>query len=164
MNGQNADGNRSSNEHNQSTTLLSSSSSIGHDKTNSFRETPDDEPMVGTLTNKHLSIECDPQFKPIETQQCTTGIECTTIINENSANNSHEDVVIETANSPLENKNRNAEQLVNGENGNVDESVDVSIETDGGNGDIDTEIDEANLDNSGEVVESEEIEENEVFY
>lgn len=151
VNGQN-----DSNENDQSTSLLSSSN--GFDKTDSLSEIANDETNTGTYSNENLPIGCDLQSKPIATQQCTTGIECATIINENINGNSHEDVAVETVNSSNKHKNHDAEH-VNGEHINVDENVDVSIETDV---DDDMDAEAANLDNKGDG-DSEEIEETEVF-
>lgn len=44
-----------------------------------------------THSAEQMSMDCDPKLKPIATQSCTTGIECTTIINDNIGSGRHED-------------------------------------------------------------------------
>lgn len=48
------------------------------------------------LSNERISMDCDPAFKPITIQPCTTGIECATVINEDididkTKNNNNDD-------------------------------------------------------------------------
>lgn len=43
------------------------------------------------ILNEQISMDCDSKFKPIATQSCTTGIECTTIINGNIGSYGYEE-------------------------------------------------------------------------
>lgn len=71
---------------------------------------PIDE-SIQILSNEQISMGCDPKLKPIATQSCTTGIECTTIINDNidSGSSSHEEPDTITN----ENENDNGNENVN---------------------------------------------------
>lgn len=61
------------------------------------------------LSNEQISMDCDPKLKPIATQSCTTGIECTTIINDNIGSSSHEETDRIT-NASVENENENVHE------------------------------------------------------
>lgn len=71
------------------------------------------------LWDEQISMECDPKLKPIATQSCTTGIECTTIINDNIGSNDHEEVDRIT-NASTENESEN-------ENGNDNTATDNDV-------------------------------------
>ncbi|XP_031629319.1 protein madd-4 isoform X3 [Contarinia nasturtii] len=78
------------------------------------------------LTNEQISMDCDPKLKPIATQSCTTGIECTTIINnDNIDSSSHEEADrITNASNENENENENDNTEIDGDNDRVDHEDD----------------------------------------
>ena len=134
------------------------------------------------LSNEQISMDCDPKLKPIATQSCTTGIECTTIINGNIGSNDHEEVDrITNASTENENENENDNtetdsdgKNMNTETDNVENSEDVSVDqiayetsVEGTNENFEenTGSNTENAspeDNSG--AESEELNESEVFH
>lgn len=95
-----------------------------------------DEPaQQQILFNEQISMDCDPKLKPIATQSCTTGIECTTIINDNMGNNSHE----EDAERIIDASNEN-------DNDNENENDNTGIDTDNENAHSESENVEATED------------------
>lgn len=91
------------------------------------------------LSNEQISMDCDPKLKPIATQSCTTGIECTTIINDNIGSSGHEeaDRITNASNEneqeiEIENENENENESGN-ENENRNENDNTEIDNDGEN-------------------------------
>lgn len=89
------------------------------------------------LSNEQISMDCDPKLKPIATQSCTTGIECTTIINDNIGSSGHEeaDRITNASNEneqeiEIENENENESE---NENENRNENDNTEIDNDGEN-------------------------------
>lgn len=136
------------------------------------------------LSNEQISMDCDPKLKPIATQSCTTGIECTTIINDNIGSNDHEEVdKIPNASTENESENENENdntatdsdgKNMNSETDNVENSEDFSVDqiayetsVEGTNENFEENTGGNTENASPEVkygVESEESNESEVFY
>lgn len=102
-----------------------------NDEKNDHIESLSDAPSNGLIqqsmqifSNEQISMDCDPKLKPIATQSCTTGIECTTIINnDNIGSSSHEDAdrITDASSNENENENENEDMNVNGnENDNTE--------------------------------------------
>lgn len=127
---------------------------------------------IQILTNEQISMDCDPKLKPIATQSCTTGIECTTIINDNIDGSSHEEADTNTSNEndnagiDNDNENTNSESdIVDGvDEVNVDQNVyEASVESTNENGEEDIDGNNASAEtNAG--VESDDSDETEVFF
>lgn len=101
------------------------------------------------LSNEQTSMDCDPKLKPIATQSCTTGIECTTIINDNIDNSSHEETDRISSENENEHENGNEDENENengneNENENENENDNVQIDNDNGNGNGNGENDNTN--------------------
>lgn len=153
---------------------------------------PIDE-SIQILSNEQISMGCDPKLKPIATQSCTTGIECTTIINDNidSGSSSHEEPDTITNENENDNGNENVNSNPNeNENDNTDldnDDENTSQESDNVEGPEDMgpgqnvfeasveatdehaeEDAEGNTENvsaeNGAAAESEEVDETEVFF
>lgn len=132
---------------------------------------PIDE-SIQILSNEQISMDCDPKLKPIATQSCTTGIECTTIINDNidSDSSSHEEP--DTITNGNENENDNGNENVNSksdpnENDNTDldnDDENTSQESDNDEGPEDMgpgqNVFEASVESTDEHAEEEDAEGN----
>lgn len=93
------------------------------------------------LSNEQISIDCDPKLKPIAAHSCTTGIECTTIINDNIDSSSHEE----------------ADRITNVSNENEDENRDENMNENGKNND-NTQINGDDDDNESTNSKSDNVE------
>ncbi|XP_055302393.1 protein madd-4 isoform X2 [Sitodiplosis mosellana] len=93
-------------------------------------------------------IDCDPKLKPIATQSCTTGIECTTIINDNIGSSSHEEVDrITDASTENESENDNEHDDEDGKE-NENENDSTATDNDGENTNSETD----NVESSEDVI------------
>lgn len=144
---------------------------------NSFSDNVDES----MLSNEPISMDCDPKLKPIETQTCTTGIECTTTTSSTTpidfitTNNSHEDND-KITNTSNENGMENETENINSKNDNERSEPDpnafeMSVEENNNEESIEVDDTETNGDggggsaeNSAAAIESDEIDENEVLF
>lgn len=117
------------------------------------------------LVNEQISMDCDPKLKPIATQSCTTGIECTTIINDNIGSYSHEEsdrITSASSENENDNENDNVNENLNGhENDNTavdSDNENVHLESENVEATEDVNVDQSPIETSVEVT-NEQIEE-----
>lgn len=174
-----------------------SNGDIDSDDSNDHLESLSDTPSNGLidetmkiLSNEQISMECDSKSKPIATQSCTTGIECSTVINDNIDSSSHEEADrITNASSENENEdedkdenedvnenenentgmdNGNDNDYTNSETDNAEGETSVEITNENDEEDADGNTENAGVEGSADVGgggggKSEESEETEVF-
>lgn len=129
-----------------------SDSDDNNDHLESLSDTPSnglthiDESMK-ILSNEQNSMECDPNLKPIATQSCTTGIECSTVIIDNIDSSSHEKADRVT-NASSENENEDEDK---DENEDVNEDDNENTGMDNGNDNDNTNSETDNAENVKDV-------------
>lgn len=99
---------------------------------------------VQMQSNEQISMECDPKMKPIATQSCTTGIECTTIINDYIGRSNHEeDDKITNASNEEDNENENDSDNENGSSTSIEnDNENINSETDNNEGPEEVNVDQ----------------------